>query len=142
MPKLTVSARKADLETYTKMAAEGEIPAHAIKAYTILHAAARKAQALLPEDEFCATAYISSLPRWSSAVSCAVAASDEDIAMFERLASRFEIGIDFVPVLATVFAAMRKAQTHIGPGHFPIDAMMAALPEQYVRNWVREQKSR
>jgi hypothetical protein len=66
-----------------------------------------------------------------------VSARKGDIAMFSRKAARGEIPSNAVGPLALVFAATRKAQTLIGPGHSPLDAFMAALPEQYVRNWLR-----
>jgi hypothetical protein len=69
----------------------------------------------------------------------AVTARKGDIAMFSRKAARGEIPDDAVGPLALVFAATRKAQVLIGPGHSPLDAFMAALPPQYVRNWMREQ---
>lgn len=66
-----------------------------------------------------------------------VTARKGDIAMFSRKAARGEIPDDAVGPLALVFAATRKAQVLIGPGHSPLDAFMAALPPQYVRNWLR-----
>lgn len=68
----------------------------------------------------------------------AVTARKGDIAMFSRKAARGEIPDDAVGPLALVFAATRKAQVLIGPGHSPLDAFMAALPPQYVCNWLRE----
>lgn len=67
----------------------------------------------------------------------AVTARKGDIAMFSRKASCGEIPNEAVAPLALVFAATRKAQTLIGPGHSPLDAFMAALPQEYVRNWLR-----
>lgn len=66
-----------------------------------------------------------------------VSARKGDIAMFSRKAARGEIPDEAVAPLALVFAATRKAQTLIGPGHSPLDAFMAALPQEYVRNWLR-----
>lgn len=67
----------------------------------------------------------------------AVTARKGDIAMFSRKAARGEIPDEAVAPLALVFAATRKAQILIGPGHSPLDAFMAALPQEYVRNWLR-----
>ncbi len=72
----------------------------------------------------------------------AVTARKGDIAMFSRKAARGEIPEDAVGPLALVFAATRKAQTLIGPGHTPLDAFMAALPQEYVRNWLRTRGAR
>ena len=72
----------------------------------------------------------------------AVTARKGDIAMFARKAARGEIPDKAVGQLALVFAAIRKAQIAAGPGHFPLDAMMAALPEHYVRNWLRKRGAR
>lgn len=68
----------------------------------------------------------------------AVTARKGDIAMFSRKAARGEITEDAVGPLALVFAATRKAQGLIGPGHSPLDAFIDALPQQYVRNWLRK----
>ncbi len=70
----------------------------------------------------------------------AVSARKGDIAMFSRKAARGEIPDEAVAPLALVFAATRKAQVLIGPGHAPLDALMAALPPTYVSNWMREHK--
>lgn len=68
----------------------------------------------------------------------AVSARKGDIERFSRKAARGEIPAEAVAPLALVFAAARKAQVLIGPGHAPLDAFMEALPRQYVRNWLRE----
>jgi len=66
-----------------------------------------------------------------------VSARKCDIARFSQKAARGEIPHEAVAALALVFAATRKAQVLIGPGHAPLDAFMAALPPQYVSNWRR-----
>ena len=72
-------------------------------------------------------------------MSCvAVAARKSDIARFEGKARRGEIPAHAVGPLAVVFAAMRKAQVAIGPGHSPMDAMFEAMPEEYRRNWLKK----
>lgn len=71
-----------------------------------------------------------------------VTARKNDIAMFSRKAARGEIPDEAVGPLALVFAATRKAQVLIGPGHTPLDAFMAALPQGYVANWLREHSAR
>jgi hypothetical protein len=71
-----------------------------------------------------------------------VTARVRDIALFERLVARGEIPGKAVRPLALVFAAMRKAQIEIGPGHFPLDTVVRALPESYTRNWLSEQTAR
>ncbi len=68
----------------------------------------------------------------------AVTARKGDIALFSRKAARGEIPQEAVAPLALVFAATRKAQVLIGPGHAPLDAFMAALPPAYVSNWMCE----
>jgi hypothetical protein len=68
----------------------------------------------------------------------AVAARKGDIALFSRKAARGEIPENAIIPLALVFAATRKAQIWIGPGHSPLDAFMSALPQEYVRNWLRK----
>lgn len=139
MPKLTVSPRKADIDMYSRMAAEGEVSSHAIEALALLHAASRKAESLLGQENFSSAAFMASFPDGSVASSFAVAPNDEDVAKFERLAARGEIDQDAAKPLALVFAATRKAQSAIGRGHLPLDAFMAALPQQYVRNWLSKQ---
>jgi len=69
-----------------------------------------------------------------------VYARNEDIALFSAKARSGEIGDDAVVPLAVVFAACRKAQIAIGPGHFPLDALLDALPAAYVENCLKKRK--
>lgn len=68
----------------------------------------------------------------------AVSPRKTDIAMFARRAARGEIPENAVAPLALVFAATRKAQVEMGPGHAPLDAFVEALPSKYVTNWLRK----
>ena len=61
-----------------------------------------------------------------------------DIELFARKAERGEIPREAVAPLALVFAATRKAQIEVGPGHAPLDAFVEALPSKYVTNWLRK----
>ncbi|WP_374577383.1 hypothetical protein [Phenylobacterium sp.] len=68
-----------------------------------------------------------------------VSAKRADRERFQRLADQGEIPTRAVVPLATVFAAARRAQVEIGPGHLPLDAIFAAFPEDYRRNWLAKQ---
>jgi hypothetical protein len=66
-----------------------------------------------------------------------VSARVGDIARFEAKARRGEIPPHAAVPLAVMFAAARVAQTKIGPGHYPMDAMFDAWPPEYAANWLR-----
>lgn len=63
-----------------------------------------------------------------------------DIDRFRTKARRREIPENAVIPLAVVFAACRKAQIEAGPGHYPLDAILDALPADYVENWLKQRK--
>jgi len=69
-----------------------------------------------------------------------ISAKLTDRQRFQRLADQGEIPTKAVIPLATVFAAARRAQVEIGPGHLPLDAIFAAFPEDYRRNWLAKQR--
>lgn len=69
-----------------------------------------------------------------------VYARKEDIDRFSAKARCGEIGNDAVVPLAIVFAACRKAQIAIGPGYFPLDTLLDALPAAYVENCLKKRK--
>lgn len=71
-----------------------------------------------------------------------VAPRKADIARFAAKAARSEIPDQAVKPLALVYAAFRKAQIAIGPGHSPLDAVFDALPPQYADNWLRKKRPR
>lgn len=64
--------------------------------------------------------------------------SRNDIAKFQAQADRGDFPSHAVRPLAAVYAAARRAQSHIGPGHKPLDALLDALPEAYVINWLNK----
>lgn len=66
----------------------------------------------------------------------AVSPRKVDIERFAKMAKNGVVSEAAVPHLATVYAAMRKAQIAIGPGHSPLDAVFEALPEDYRTNWL------
>lgn len=66
-----------------------------------------------------------------------VRARKADVARFAAKAKRGEIPEDAVWPLANCFAACRVAQIAMGPGHSPLHAMLAAVPEQYADNFRR-----
>lgn len=59
-----------------------------------------------------------------------------DVAHYRAKADKGLIPQSDVIPLAAVRAAMRKAQTLIGPGHTPLDAVFEAVPELYGANWL------
>lgn len=68
-------------------------------------------------------------------------ARNADIATYNSKARRGEIPQVAVVPLATVLAALRKAQCAIGPGHFPLDAILDSLPPLYVENCLRKRRN-
>lgn len=69
-----------------------------------------------------------------------ISAKLTDRQRFQRLADQGEIPTKAILPLATAFAAARRAQVEIGPGHLPLDAIFAAFPEDYRRNWLAKQR--
>lgn len=65
-------------------------------------------------------------------------ARDADIARFRAKARLGEIQENAVEPLAVVFAACRKAQVAIGPGHLPLNVILDSLPAPYVANCLRK----
>lgn len=64
----------------------------------------------------------------------------KDIKFYQRKAEAGEIPFHAVMPMAIVHNALRRAQVAIGPGHFPLDALFYAMPEQYRNNWLNERK--
>ena len=64
-----------------------------------------------------------------------------DIDRFRAKARRREIPENAIVPLAVVFAACRKAQIEAGPGYYPLDAILDALPPTYVENWLKKRRN-
>lgn len=69
-----------------------------------------------------------------------VAARMKDVAFFQGRADKGQIPSKGVVELATVFAAMRRAQESLGAGHLAMDAVFDALPESYQRSWLAKRR--
>ncbi len=69
-------------------------------------------------------------------------ARNADVNRFAAKARRGEIPASAIVPLAVVAAASRKAQIAIGPGHYPLDAILDSFPPAYVENCLRERRRR
>jgi hypothetical protein len=83
---------------------------------------------------------VNSRSPWSADVKrYSVSPTRQDIARFQAKAMRGELPEHAVRPLAAVYAAAKRAQTMIGPGHLPLDAIFDAFPDAYCENWAKAQ---
>lgn len=69
-------------------------------------------------------------------------ARNADLDRFRSKARKGEIPERAIVPLAVIYAASRKAQVEIGPGHHPLDAILEAFPPKYVENWFKDRRRR